>query len=124
MKYKLYEVLLDKDEILSHVFLECLGHEECEKIAAQVTDENREDFEVDIELKIAGKSVNPKKFFDVFANQYDRLLREEATKLVKEQLSEKFRDISNNLIEMEEVVDNWAENINWQIDNPLIKEIK
>ena len=42
--------------------------------------------EIEIELKIDGKECNPKTFFNMFFEQYEKQVRKEATKIVEEQI--------------------------------------
>jgi len=123
-KYSLYKVLLNDNNILSHVFLNCLPSGLAEKIAAENETMEKEDIEkreIEIELKIAGESVDPGKFFKRLENQYDELLKEAATHILKEQTSEKFQEISYKLNEFEEIINSWAEEINWDVKNPFKK---
>ena len=76
--------------------------------------ENRD---VEIELKIDGKECDPRKFFSLFWEQYEQQIKRKATQIVKEQTSEKFREIQSKLQGYEEICDSWANDINWQAPN-------
>lgn len=127
MKYSLYKDLLSRDHILSHFFLNCISEENLAKIAEEnknLPEEKIRAREIEIEVKVNGISVNPKKFFDLFSDQYEDCVKREAKKMVKEQLSEKFSEISDKLDEYRNITQQWAEDINWQSDNLLIKKIR
>jgi len=130
MKYQLKD-LLDQTNILSHIFLNCVTTEALEKIAEEgvkLAEEGKTHKEimergVEIELTVNGKSINPKKFFDLFNDQHTDCVKRQATELVKEQLSEKFSEISDKLEEYKKVTEQWAEDINWNTENLLLKKI-
>lgn len=125
MKYSLYKDLLSEDHVLSHVFLNCVSKENLAKIADEnikMPEDKIRAREIEIEVKVNGASVNPKKFFELFTEQYADAVKREATKMVNEQLSEKFSEISNKLDEYRNITDQWAEDINWRNGNILIKK--
>lgn len=121
MKYKLMEDLLDHNNVLSHLFLNSLTSEQVEIIASGNEGKTAEEVDartVEIELTINGMSVNPKKFFDIFSDQYEDMVKKAAKKLMEE----KFRDFSEKMDRMQEVMDAWAEEINWDVPNPFVKK--
>jgi hypothetical protein len=121
MKYNLMKDLLDHNNVLSHLFLNCLTKEQLETLASGNNGKTAEEVDartVEIELTINGISVNPKKFFDLFSDQYDDMVKRAATKL----MDEKFRDFSGKMQEMQEVMNAWAEEINWDVPNPFVKQ--
>jgi len=121
MKYNLMKDLLDHNSVLSHLFLNCLTKEQLETLASGNNGKTAKEVDartVDIELTINGMSVNPKKFFDLFSDQYDDMVKRAATKL----MDEKFRDFSGKMQEMQEVMNAWAEEINWDVPNPFLKQ--
>ena len=54
-------------------------------------------------------------------DQYEQHIRKEASDIVKEQTSEKFREIQSKLQEYEEICNEWANDINWEISNGFNK---
>lgn len=129
MKYSLYNELLDQKDILSHVFFNCawefieeIADKHAPKKKGKTRDEYKDKIKIDIELKIDGHVCNPRKFFEMLKDQYYRNVTERATKLVKEQTSEKFGEIADKLRDVEEIVESWGESINWQMDNPFEKK--
>lgn len=118
--------LRDHKNILSHLFLNCLTPEIIENIQKKRTvnpdaDPNKE--KLDITVWIEGVAVDPKSFFDIFERQFDDIVKRTASKMVKEQVSDKFIEISNKLNEYEEITKEWANDINWEIPtNPFQKE--
>ncbi len=126
MKYSLYKELLDSKNMLSHVFFTCAS-DFIEKIAAKNEGKTKEQIEkrkIDIELKIDGHICDPKKFFDMLYEQYAYHVEKDATKLVQEKVSDKFNEISNKLDEYRRITESWAEEINWDVKNPIIEEEK
>lgn len=122
--YPLHKILLDKNQSLSHVFLNS-DSRVIKKIADEknaLPKEEQMKYEVEIELKIAGHHVDPMKFYDLIYNQYSERVKEHATKLVKEQTSDMFSEISDKLREYEEITNDWAGSINWEVDNPFNKD--
>ena len=124
MKYSLYKELLKQENILSHVFLNC-AQDFIDEIAKKNEGKSKEWVEkrkIDIELKIDGHVCNPKDFFDVLYEQYTDAVKKKATEIVKEQTTETFRELSYKLQNLEEIVDSWAEDINWDVENPFNKK--
>lgn len=119
MKYSLSEILLNDNEILSHVFLNCIGGY-AEKIAGKTRKTQRK--QINIELKIDGYDCNPKEFFELLYEQYTDQVKNEATEIVKQQTSEKLYEIEGKITEFNEILTDWANDINWEVDNKLIKE--
>lgn len=123
MKYTLYKELLDHSNILSHVFFTC-ADEFIQDIVYDnkgLSNEEIEKRKIDIELKIDGHKCDPKKFFDSLYQQYADHIDKEARKIVNEKISDKFNTISNKLQEYQEITESWANDINWNIENPLTK---
>lgn len=123
MKYSLYKELLDDNNILSHVFFNC-AEEFIEKIASKnegKTDEKIKNRKIDIELKIDGNKCDPSKFFNMLYEQYCFHIEREAKKIVKEKISDKFNEISNKLDEYRQITEEWSDDINWDVKNPLTK---
>jgi hypothetical protein len=76
MKYNLMKDLLDHNNVLSHLFLNCLTKEQLETLASGNNGKTAEEVDartVEIELTINGISVNPKKFFDLFSDHQSRI---------------------------------------------------
>ena len=124
MKFKLYKELLNENDIMSHVFLNC-AFDSLQEIADKnngLTTEEIENRDVEIELKIDGKECDPRKFFSLFWEQYEQQIKRKATQIVKEQTSEKFREIQSKLQGYEEICDSWANDINWQAPNNFSKK--
>lgn len=127
MKIELRD-LMDKNEMLSHIFLGCIKPEKLVSIREKYvgTDDNKIDWrkesvKIPVEMKIGGVPVNPKEFFDSWKDQMKQLILDEAQKLVAEKLgSHKMREMQNKLYEYEKVLKSWEEDINWDVKNPLI----
>lgn len=132
MKYKLYKELLVGENILSHVFLNSTPEELSYRIADETTrlmnehgksekwiTENRE---IDLTLTIEGIEVNAKDFFQELWNQYETQVKKEASKLVKEQTSEKLNEIFCKLQSMEEITNELADDINWNYKSNIFNK--
>lgn len=132
MKYKLYKELLVGENILSHVFLNSTPPELSHRIADETTrlmnehgksekwiTENRE---IDLTLTIEGIEVNAKDFFQELWNQYETQVKKEASKLVKEQTSEKLNEIFCKLQSMEEITNELADDINWNYKSNIFNK--
>lgn len=119
MKYTIKE-LLDNNEIMSHLFLNCVPQEKLEEIAKR--EGTIDSKKVNIEMKVDGNSINPREFFRIFIDQYDYMVKEAATKIVKEQTSQAFKNITDRLYEYEQITNEWANDIDWQVDNIFEKE--
>lgn len=132
MKYKLYKELLVGENILSHVFLNSTPPELSRRIADETTrlmnehgksekwiTENRE---IDLTLTIEGIEVNAKDFFQELWNQYETQVKKEASKLVKEQTSEKLNEIFCKLQSMEEITNELADDINWNYKSNIFNK--
>lgn len=132
MKYKLYKELLVGENILSHVFLNSTPEELSYRIADETIrlmnehgksekwiTENRE---IDLTLTIEGIEVNAKDFFQELWNQYETQVKKEASKLVKEQTSEKLNEIFCKLQSMEEITNELADDINWNYKSNIFNK--
>lgn len=119
MKFTIKQLVDDK-EMLSHIFLECIPHEQLMQIKDRAGDWEENKYAVEVKLNIGGFDVNPKKFFDKFYEQYKRICKEEADKMIKEKFSGKLSNFQDKFYEMEQVVKSWEEEINWEVKNPLI----
>lgn len=116
--------LRDDRNILSHLFLNCLTPEIIDKIQLSregKTEEELKKEKIEIRLQFNGIEIDPKPFFDIFWEQYDQIVTQEATKMVETQTSDKMRELSGKLIEFEEIVQDWAKYINWDVKNPFNK---
>lgn len=125
MKIEVKELMQD-NEMLSHIFLGCIPHEQLDEIRGNFIGEKdwrKESVKIPVELKIGGISVNPKKFFDTWRDQMQKLISNKAQELVSEKLgSKKMRDMQDKIYEYEQVLKSWEEDINWQVKNPLIED--
>lgn len=122
-----YEVreLMDDNEIMSHIFLTCIPKDVLIEIRDKYIGEadwEKESVKIPVSLKIAGVDVNPKEIFKEWENQMDDMILRKAKELVAENLSEKVTDIQNKLYGFHEIFKEWEKEINWQSDNPLIKD--
>ena len=108
MKMEMRELMSDS-EMMSHIFLGCIKHEQLISIRDKYVGTNgneidwkKESVKIPVEMKIGGVAVNPKKFFDMWRDQMQRMILEKAQELVAEKLG------SRKMID-----------INWEVKNPL-----
>lgn len=115
--------LVNENEMLSHIFLGCMSHEEVVKIKDKFVGEKdwqKESVKIPVEMKIGGISVNPKEFFDNWENQMSEIVLKKAKKLVSEKLgSEKLSNLANQIHSLETILDVWEKDINWDVENPF-----
>lgn len=129
MKIEL-RILVDENEMLSHIFLGCIPKDKLLKIKEQFVgksgeekDWQRESVKIPVEMKIGGVSVNPKEFFDSWKNQMGDLIAKKANKLLSEKMgSEKIRQLQGRLYEFEQVLDYLEKDVNWNVPNPLVSD--
>jgi polyhydroxyalkanoate synthesis regulator protein len=132
MKFKLYKELLSEDKILSHVFLNCCPSHLSNKIAektkemCEIKEMSNDDIEeqrvVDMKLFIENEEVDLRNFFDELMEQFTSIVKKEATKMVKEQTSNKLYDIQDKLNTLSQLTDDISNNIDWKYDkNPFLK---
>ena len=119
-------VLMDNNEMLSHVFFGCIPTTKLaiirDKYIGKI-DWEKERTTIPVEMKIGGVSVNPKEFFDRWKTQMNRMILEKAKEVVSEKLgSVKIRDMINKLNDYEQILEHWESEINWDIKNPLIED--
>lgn len=129
MKIELRD-LMDKREMLSHIFLGCIPKEKLIEIkekyvgkSGEEKDWSKESVKIAVEMKIAGVSINPKNFFDNWKDQMQRIISERAQELVKDKLgSGKLQDMQYRLNEYEQILKSWESEINWKVKNPFIDD--
>ena len=121
--------LMDDNEMLSHVFLGCMSKEEVIKVKDKYvgtegneTDWKEESVKIPVKMTIGGIPVNPKNFFDSWKNQMSDIITGKAKELFKEKMgSEKMREMQGKLNEYEQILEAWEDDINWEVENPLIE---
>lgn len=120
MEYKLSD-LLDHKNIMCHLFLSSLTSEQADIVASKskgMTVEEADVRTVEIELFVDGMSVDPTRFFNKFNDQYELMVRQAA----KELINGKFNEFIDKMQQMQEVVDMWSDQINWDVPNPFLKK--
>jgi len=88
MKIKMKDAL-DIHNVLSHIFLECTPRKILEKIAEEkmkLSKEEQDDYTIQLDVLINGHKINPEKFFKMMEDQYEGIVKKEATKIAKNQL--------------------------------------
>lgn len=126
MKIEL-RALMDHNEMISHIFLDCLSREQLAKIRDKYVKSGKDainwkeiSVQIPVEMKIGGISVNPKSFFDKWRDQMQRLIADEAKELLSEKLgSKKIENIQNKLSDFQEILKSWENEISWDVENPF-----
>lgn len=118
------KTLMDDNEMLSHIFLGCIPHEQLIEIKNKFVGEQNwkeKSVTIPVNLKIAGVDVNPKLFFDNWKNQMQDLIIKTAQELVADKLgSNRMRYLQDKLNTFEEILRSWEDEINWEVENPLL----
>lgn len=117
MKFKIKD-LFRANVNVAHIFLTCVTNEVIEKIKSQ-ENYNTETTEVDMKLYIEDTEVDINKFFDNLMKYYETHIKEEATKLLKKQLSQKAIDIADTLNDLKNKLECLEDDISW--DEKLLK---
>lgn len=120
--------LMNEREMLSHVFFNCLERDQIiaikEKFIGTTGNEidwQKESVKIPVEMKIGGISVNPKEFFKAWENQMENLILDKAKELLSEKLgSKKMGALQNKIYELENILENFESEINWDVKNPFI----
>jgi len=119
-KLKVMSEIVEGKTLLSHCIMEEVHKtdwfDKMPKRRKGMSDEEIENETVELRLTLNGERISVVKFFDKVESQLERMIKEKATELVKEQTSEKLADITNKIFELNEVTDHLATSINWDID--------
>ena len=113
MKFRLKDLVENKNDIVSHLFLNSITWEFAEKNKPK-TNEEYENKTFNIQLLIDGEEFDINKWLETFRNNYFVYLRAEAQKLLAEKLSDKACDISNLLEDIHSKVKSLEDSINWE----------
>ena len=121
--------LMDNKEMLSILFFECVPKEQIVQIKEKYIgtkgneiDWQKESVKIPITMQIGGFNVNPKKFFDEWQKQMNRMILDKAKELVSEKIgSGKMAELQNRIYDMEQVLKNFETDINWDVENPFNK---
>lgn len=120
MKYKIYGELDQKSNILKHLLFT-----QPTEVWMEVLDSQKDipidDRTVDIEVKINGKEIDPKAFFDMLWDNYADMIEKEAVKKIASKTTDKIEEISTKLRDFQEILENWNNTINWDVKNPFKK---
>ncbi len=119
-KFKVMSDLVQGKNLISHLFMNEIHKTKWFKNTLKrregMTDKEIENETVDIKLTVAGEEIPFEETFNFIELQLEDMIKRNATELVKEQTSEKFTDVSNKMFEMQQVVEEWANDINWDYD--------
>lgn len=132
MKFNLYKELLSENNILSHIFLNCVEKGKLESFAddtkkAMDADPNltsdyiEENRVVEMKLFVEGEEVDLRKFFEMLWDEYEYMVKSQATEIVKEQTSDKLNDISSQIMHLQDCANDLSEHINWEVENPFVE---
>lgn len=120
MKLDLYRDLLNHSSVMYGVFTSCIDSDTIKQIVDNTKNiyaaqGHTDDRPIEVSLRFDGIEVNPEQFFNNFYSQYEELIKREATKIVKEQCSDKYNEIIDKITLLDQVTNGLAEEINWEI---------
>jgi len=128
MKFKMSDLTIrNADSMVSHVFLNCvdLNSDLPDRYQQFKKDHPTEQMEVDMTLLIDGSEVPVDIFFDVLWKQYSSLIKEEANNLLEKKMagafSDKINEMTDTLANCQDVINSWAKEIDWEVQNPFIE---
>jgi len=135
MKFNLYTELLNEKDILSHVFLGSLPNELSLKIASRTDEiakeirETHKDLEedereklvreetnkreIDMSLTIEGVEVDPRRFFHTMWENYERIIKAEATEMLQAQTTEAISELTDQLYDLRTKIEGISESVEW-----------
>lgn len=107
--------LLKYDEIISHVFFNAISNIPLETLEEWRQKEGEESKCLELILTVNGLEVDVEKFFDVLYEQHEQMIRNMATKIVKEQTSEKLSQMISIIDQASQVLEYAVNDINWDL---------
>lgn len=117
MKFKIKDLIKVNVEV-AHLYLSCITTE----LIKNITNKENYNFdttEVDMKLFIEDTEVDINKFMNTLMGNYYELIKKEATKLLKKQLSQKAIDIADTLNDLQNKLECLEDDISW--DEKLLK---
>lgn len=117
MMYKIKD-LLDNKNIASHLFLDCIDKELAQEITS-AEDYDINTTEVDIRLTVNGREIDITNFLAHLEEDYFKLVKRTADRLVRETLSDRVDEISDMLLSLKDKLVHIENDIEW--DEKLIK---
>ena len=120
-KYKMSELASAHGDALSHFFLRCLTKEMGDSIVEgykTMSPEEIQNFEVDIDVRINGVEVDPRKYFRAYDDQYEAMIKDTVLKMIED----KKWAIMEQLNQLVESAESWKTDKEWEIPNPFLKK--
>ena len=117
MKFVIKDLIKVNEEV-AHLYLSCVTKE----LAKNITTKENYDFdttEVDMKLYIENTEVDVRRFMNTLMDNYYTLIKKTATKLLKEQLSQKAIDIADTLEDLKNKLECLEDTVSW--DENLLK---
>lgn len=117
MKFVIKDLIKVNEEV-AHLYLSCVTTE----LVKNITTKENYDFnttEVDMKLYIENTEVDVSRFMNTLMDNYYKLINKRATKLLKEQLSQKAIDIADTLENLKNKLECLEDTVSW--DENLLK---
>ena len=111
MKYKVKD-LLNKNNMVGHLFLDCIDSDTVTEIIKQ-DGYDYNTTEIDIKLLVNDKELNIQNFLEHLEDEYFKQIKKCADSLVKKMLSNKADEISGMLTELKNKLEHIENNIEW-----------
>lgn len=116
-KLKTMSQVVEGKTLLAHLIMEQIHKtdwfKKMPKRRENMTHEEIDNETLEIKLTVEGEELDVVSFFEEVENQLERMIKEQATAIVKEQTSGKLEELANKMLEMNEVANAIAEDINW-----------
>lgn len=121
-------LLLDENEMLSHIFLGCMDQVQLTTIKEKYVgkDGKEKDWQqvsvkIPVTMTIGGINVNPKEFFDEWKNQMQSIILKKAQELLSTKIgTKKMQELVNRIYQIENVLGYFEEEIDWDVENPFM----
>ena len=112
MKFKLKELIENREDIVGHLFLHTINSEFANKHKAN-NKEEYEQKEIEIRLLINEEEFDIRPWLEHFREQYYSYLKKEAQEILANKLSDRIDDISNELEVLRSKINSVESSIDW-----------
>ena len=112
MKFKLKELIENREDIVGHLFLHTINSEFANKHKAN-NKEEYEQKEIQIRLLINEEEFDIRPWLEHFRERYYSYLKKEAQEILANKLSDRIDDISNELEVLRSKINSVESSIDW-----------
>lgn len=109
--------LVSNNEIMSHLFLECVPSGTLKKIAEDAGDWEKNKYSVKIQLLVEGKPIDTRPFFKLFYDQYSNMVEKKAKQILAERSVEKLEEVMNKVQEFSQMIQYCIDDIDYKVEN-------